>query len=153
MNNDTIRVYTTHLQSLQLGKTDYEKLREIKNADDSLLSNSKTILGKIKRGFSRRSIQADLVHELMKNSPHPYLLAIDMNDVPNSYTYFTVKGRMQDAFLKKGFGVGRTFAALSPTLRIDYIFADRNFKIKQFNRIVKNLSDHYMLLADVELKK
>jgi endonuclease/exonuclease/phosphatase family metal-dependent hydrolase len=59
---------------------------------------------------------------------------------------------MQDAFLKKGFGIGRTFSALSPTLRIDYIFADKHFKILQFNRLVKKLSDHYMLLADVELK-
>ena len=48
-----------------------------------------------------------------------------------SYTYFTVRGDMQDAFLKKGFGIGRTFSALSPTLRIDYIFADKNFKINQ----------------------
>jgi endonuclease/exonuclease/phosphatase family metal-dependent hydrolase len=59
---------------------------------------------------------------------------------------------MQDAFLKKGFGIGRTFTGLSPTLRIDYIFADRHFKIKQFNRITKKLSDHYMLVADVQLK-
>jgi endonuclease/exonuclease/phosphatase family metal-dependent hydrolase len=60
---------------------------------------------------------------------------------------------MQDAFLKKGFGIGRTFSGLSPTLRIDYIFADRHFRIKQFSRIARKLSDHYMLLADVELKK
>ena len=60
---------------------------------------------------------------------------------------------MQDAFLKKGFGIGRTFSNLSPTLRIDYIFADKNFKVKQFTRQVKKLSDHYMLVADVELKK
>ncbi|HUR65754.1 MAG TPA: endonuclease/exonuclease/phosphatase family protein [Chitinophagaceae bacterium] len=153
LNKDTIRVYTTHLQSLQLGKKDYERLREIKNANDSLLSNSRTILGKMKKAFSHRSIQADLVHEVMSNSPHPSLLGIDMNDVPNSYAYNTIKGSMQDAFLKKGFGIGRTFAALSPTLRIDYIFTDRHFTVKQFNRIVKNLSDHYMLLADVELKK
>ena len=46
---------------------------------------------------------------------------------------------MQDAFFKKGFGVGRTFAAISPTLRIDYIFADENFRIDQFNRIVKTI--------------
>ena len=46
---------------------------------------------------------------------------------------------MQDAFLKKGFGIGRTFSALSPTLRIDYIFTDKHFKIKQFNRIIKEL--------------
>jgi endonuclease/exonuclease/phosphatase family metal-dependent hydrolase len=56
---------------------------------------------------------------------------------------------MQDAFLKKGFGIGRTFNALSPTLRIDYIMADPRFRIRQFKRIVKEYSDHYMLVADV----
>ena len=42
---------------------------------------------------------------------------------------------------------------LKEQLRIDYIFADKRFKVRQFNRVVKNLSDHYMLVADVELMK
>jgi endonuclease/exonuclease/phosphatase family metal-dependent hydrolase len=153
LNNDTVRVYTTHLQSLQFKKRDYESIDRIKNADDSLLSNSRNILSKIKRGVSNRSIQADLIDEVLDISPHPVLFCADLNDVPNSYTYATVRGDMQDAFLKKGFGIGRTFSSLSPTLRIDYIFADDNFKIRQFNRIVKNYSDHYMLVADIQLKK
>jgi len=59
---------------------------------------------------------------------------------------------MQDAFLKRGFGLGRTFAAISPTLRIDYIFADDHFRIDQFRRIVRSYSDHYMLVADIKIK-
>jgi len=153
VNDDTIRVFATHLQSLQFGKKDYQRLDKIKNARDSLLSNSRSILSKLKKGFSYRSIQADLAHEIINDSPHPVLVCADLNDVPNSYTYFTVRGNMQDAFLKKGFGIGRTFAALSPTLRIDYIFTDKHFRITQFNRIVKKYSDHYMLVADVQLKK
>jgi endonuclease/exonuclease/phosphatase family metal-dependent hydrolase len=153
VNNDTIRVYTTHLQSLQFKAADYQKLNEIKDGDDSLISNSRTIFSKWKRGSTNRSIQADLIKEVLANSPHPVLFCGDLNDVPNSYTYFTIRGRMQDAFLKKGFGIGRSFSAISPTLRIDYIFADNHFKVKQFNRIVKNYSDHYLLVADMELKK
>ena len=153
VNNDTIRVYTTHLQSLQFKKTDYEKIDRIKNAEDSLLSNSRNILSKIKKAISNRSIQADLIDDVLGDCPNPVIFCADLNDVPNSYTYSTVRGDMQDAFLKKGFGIGRTFSALSPTLRIDYIFADDNFKIKQFNRIVKNYSDHYMLVSDIQLKK
>ena len=152
VNNDTVRIYTTHLQSLQLGKKDYEKINKITSAEDSLVSNSRSILSKLKRGISNRSIQADMISDMLEDSPHPVLVAADLNDIPNSYTYHTVRANMQDAFLKKGFGIGRTFTGLSPTLRIDYIFADNRFKIKQFNRIVKNLSDHYMLVADVQLK-
>ena len=152
VNDDTIRIYTTHLQSLQFGKRDYEKIGKIESAEDSLLTNSRTILSKIKKGFSYRSIQARIIDQVLGDSPYPVLFCADLNDVPNSYTYFTVRGDMQDAFLKKGFGIGRTFSALSPTLRIDYIFADDHFKIKQFKRLVKNYSDHFMLVADIELR-
>lgn len=152
VRDDTIRVYTTHLQSLQFGKEDYEKINEIKGVDDSLLSNSRTIFSKLKRGITNRSIQADIIGQVLEDSPYPLLFGGDLNDIPNSYTYATVRGKMQDAFLKKGFGIGRTFSALSPTLRIDYIFADHHFKIRQFKRILKKYSDHYMLVSDVQLK-
>ena len=152
INDDTIRVLSTHLQSLQFGRDEYAKIDEVKNVGDSLFDNSKTILSKLKHGAALRSIQADLVKQLIDDSPYPVLFAGDLNDVPNSYTYFTVKNDLQDAFLKKGFGIGRSFSGLSPTLRIDYIFADNNFKIQQFNRLVRKLSDHYMIVADVKLK-
>jgi endonuclease/exonuclease/phosphatase family metal-dependent hydrolase len=153
VNDDTIRVYTTHLQSLQFGKGDYERINKIETAEDSLITNSKTIFSKIKRGFSNRSIQANIIEQVLKDCPYPLLFCADLNDVPNSYTYFTVRGNMQDAFLKKGFGIGRSFSAISPTLRIDYIFADGHFQVRQFNRLVKNYSDHYMLVSDVRLRK
>lgn len=152
VNDDTVRIYTTHLQSLQFGKTDYERIEKIAHVEDGELSNSRSILSKLKKGISYRSIQANIINEVLGDSPHPVLFCADLNDVPNSYTYHTVRSDMQDAFLKKGFGIGRTFLALSPTLRIDYIFADKHFRIKQFTRIIKNYSDHYMLVSDVQLK-
>ncbi|MEO5563272.1 MAG: endonuclease/exonuclease/phosphatase family protein [Chitinophagaceae bacterium] len=152
VNDDTIRVYTTHLQSLQFGKNDYEKIDQIKGVEDSLLSNSRTIFSKIKRAVINRSTQAYIIGEVLDDSPYPLLFCADLNDVPNSYTYSKVRGNMQDAFLKKGGGIGRTFSSLSPTLRIDYIFAGDNFNILQFKRIVKDYSDHYMLVSDVQLK-
>jgi len=153
VDQDTVRVFTTHLQSLQFGRKDYEKIDQITNAKDSLLENSRSILSKLKKGFSYRSIQADIAHKIIADSPHPVIVCGDLNDVPNSYTYFTIRSNMQDAFLKKGFGIGRTFTSLSPTLRIDYIFTDKHFRVKQFSRIKKNFSDHYMLVADLEPKK
>ncbi|MDZ4793586.1 MAG: endonuclease/exonuclease/phosphatase family protein [Bacteroidota bacterium] len=152
VNKDTIRVFATHLQSLQFGRKDYERIDQITSARDSLMTNSRSILSKLKKGFSYRSIQANLANIIIRDSPHPVVVCADLNDVPNSYTYFTVRGNMQDAFLKKGFGIGRTFSALSPTLRIDHIFADKHFYVKQFNRIVKNYSDHYMLVTDLQFK-
>ena len=153
VNDDTIRVFVTHLQSVQFRQKDYEAIDEIKTARDSLFDNSKTLLAKLRKAMALRSSQADIARQIMDDSPYPIIFCGDLNDTPNSYTYSTIRGGMQDAFLKKGFGIGRTFSSVSPTLRIDYIFADENFRISQFTRVVKYLSDHFMLMADVELKQ
>jgi endonuclease/exonuclease/phosphatase family metal-dependent hydrolase len=126
-------------------------INEIKNYEDSIVSNSKTIFSKLKKGIVRRSVQANVIKEQLQKSTHPVVFCGDFNDVPNSYAYFTVRGDMQDAFLEKGNGIGRTFTSISPTLRIDYILASRNFSVQQFNRVQKNYSDHYMLVADLAL--
>jgi endonuclease/exonuclease/phosphatase family metal-dependent hydrolase len=147
---DTIRFYTTHLQSVLFKKNDYESIEEMKTADDSLLENSKNIFSKLSRAMIYRSRQARIVKEILANSPYPYIIAGDFNDVPNSYTYFTILGDdLSDAFLENGFGMGRTYSALSPTLRIDYILHSKDIRVKQFTRLIKNYSDHYMLVADL----
>lgn len=152
-NNDTVRIYTTHLQSVMLRKNELETIENIETPDDRLIQNSRPILGKLKTGFKSRSIQAGIIRGVLDKSPYPALLCADFNDVPNSYTYFTIKGNMQDAFLKKGSGFGRTFTSLSPTLRIDFIMASPELEVRQFNRIIKPYSDHYMLLADVRFRE
>ena len=104
------------------------------------------------RGIIFRAPQADFVKEEISKSAHPFVITGDFNDVPNSYTYFKISDGLQDAFLKKGFGIGRTFSALSPTLRIDHILTTKDFDVLQFNRQVKPLSDHYMIIADLKLR-
>lgn len=152
-NGDTVRVFTTHLQSVLFEKSDYEKIESLESVEDGFIDNSKGILSKIKKGIIIRSRQADKAKEILRQSPYPVLFTCDMNDVPSSYTYNTIRGDMQDVFLKKGLGIGRTFSSLSPTLRIDYIFADKNFFILQYKRYTQDLSDHYMQVADVKLLK
>ena len=153
LNNDTIRIYTTHLQSVQFRKKDFESIESIKNTDDGMVENSKNIFTKLRRGVVLRSSQAEEVKQRISESPHPYILTGDFNDVPNSYTYFTIKGReLQDAFLMTGLGVGKTFSYIAPTLRIDYLLTTKDFTVKQFNRVIKDYSDHYMLVADLQLK-
>lgn len=152
-NRDTIRLYTTHLQSVQFQKKDYETIENLKNNNVEVKS-SRGIFSKLKHGVINRSGQANLVKEEINKSPYPFILTGDFNDVPNSYTYFTIRDNdLQDAFLLAGLGVGKTYYNIAPTLRIDYIFTTKNFSVRQFNRIIKNYSDHYMLVADVRLEK
>lgn len=148
-----IRVFTIHLQSVRFGQQEYESIDEIKKREKSGFQDTRTIVGKLKRGYYYRSQQADIVKDLVQQSPYPVILCGDFNDVPNSYTYFTVKNHLQDAFVQKGAGIGRTFRYISPTLRIDYIFADTAFAIHQYHRLLAPYSDHYGVVADMSLAK
>jgi len=67
----------------------------------------------------------------------------DFNDVPNSYAYNTIGKGLQNTFAEKGSGIGRTFSGISPTLRIDNIFASEPFTVLQYTRIPKKMSDHF----------
>ena len=150
---DTIRIYTTHLQSFKFKQEDYEDMEKIKDQPDENLAASKSLVRKMKLAFARRGTQANIVRDEIDKSPYRLIICGDFNDVPNSYAYFRIKGQRQDAFLKKGFAIGRSFISLAPTLRIDYILADRSFEIKQFDLVDENLSDHLMLVSDILVKK
>lgn len=149
--NQKIRVFTTHLQSVRFENEEYSALSKIKKTDKSGLRDSKTIVHKLRFAYQYRGKQADFVKQKIQESPYPVIICGDFNDVPNSYTYFTIKGDLQDAFQKKGSGFGRTFQYISPTLRIDYILADKKFKIAQYQRIKVPYSDHYPIITDISL--
>lgn len=153
VNGKPVRLFTTHLQSVLFRSNDYRNLEIIKSADDSLIMASKSIIRKLKQGYTLRGYQADLVRQQLDASPHPEIICGDFNDVPNSYTYFQIKGDRKDAFIRSSSGLGRTFAHVSPTLRIDYIMADRAFEILQCKRFFLPYSDHYPVVADLRLTK
>jgi endonuclease/exonuclease/phosphatase family metal-dependent hydrolase len=150
---DTIRIYTTHLQSLKFKKQDYDDIEKIKQQEEDALPASKNIVYKMQLAFKRRAQQTDIITDEITQSPYPSVICGDFNDVPNSYTYFHIKGNRQDAFLKKSFGIGRTFNSLALTLRIDYILPSINFTVHQFGLVDEGLSDHTMLVSDISLNK
>jgi endonuclease/exonuclease/phosphatase family metal-dependent hydrolase len=151
VNGQTIRIFTTHLQSVLFRNKDFRNIEIIRNVDDSVLQASKSIVKKLKRAYSFRSAQADLVSTQLGQSPYPAIICGDFNDVPNSYTYSHIRGKKQDAFIKKGFGIGRTYVNLSPTLRIDFILADPEFEVLQCMRSSNPYSDHHPVIADLKL--
>ncbi|MEO8720083.1 MAG: endonuclease/exonuclease/phosphatase family protein [Ginsengibacter sp.] len=145
----TIRIFTTHLQSVRFESSDYESLSRLKHAKDPGYHDSRTIVSKLKNGYEHRFEQALMVKEQINKSPYPVIITGDFNDVPNSNTYFTIRGNLQDAFLKKGFFIGQSFRYISPTLRIDFILPDRKFEVIQFRVIHVPFSDHYPLETDL----
>jgi endonuclease/exonuclease/phosphatase family metal-dependent hydrolase len=157
---DTIRIGAFHMESYGFVQRDYEDLAKIRNQEDEDLRASRHIFGKMRYAFQRRGKQADLISGKVGESPFPVILCGDLNDVPASYSYRIVKGALDDAFLEKGAGLGKTFVSgrsrlltWLPTLRIDYIFTDRRLPVHQFTRTTGGLSDHRGLVADIELPK
>ena len=152
VNNQVVRIFNTHLQSVMFENSHYQILDNIK--EDPLkasVTESKAIAYRLRNAYVKRAGQAELLQAKIKNSPYPVIVCGDFNDVPNSYSYFTVKGNLQDAFLRKGAGFGKTLRMLSPTLRIDYILADKKFTVQQFNKIEVPYSDHYPVMADFNI--
>lgn len=150
VNEQTFRIFTTHLQSVRFMSEEYGTLRRLKRARDPGYRDSRTIVSKLKIAYEYRYQQAQIVKQKIAESPYPAIITGDFNDVPNSNTYFTIKGNMQDAFIKKGTFIGRTFRFISPTLRIDYILADKKFKVDQFKVVHTSYSDHYPIVADLQ---
>ncbi len=151
---DTIRVFNIHLQSLRFSKANLKYIDKPTVEDEkAALKESRKIIGKFKKGFLKRQVQADRIRAEINKSPYPVIITGDFNDVPNSYAYHTIGKGMNNAFVKRGTGLGRTFSGISPVLRIDNIFVDKKMDVLQFQLIKKKLSDHFPIIADVQMDK
>lgn len=136
-----IRVFNTHLETPGISKTDY--------SEEGKMKVSRSVLSKIKNSYQLRNIQAQRAADEIKKSPHPVIIAADLGDVPNSFSYKKLRSNLGDAFLEKGYGLGATLRHTSPTLRIDFLFFDPSLSILQFDNInTIRYSDHLPLLAD-----
>lgn len=147
VQKDTIRIFSAHLASYKLESSDYET---VSNADNSRVRG---LLGKMRRSFKLRSQQAGILRQEIDSCRLPLIVVGDFNDIPVSYTYRTVRGDLQDAFLQQGSGFGRTFSALSPTLRIDYVLPDRHFRVEDFAIYRRKGFEHFPVMARLSLSK
>jgi endonuclease/exonuclease/phosphatase family metal-dependent hydrolase len=139
-----------HLQSLKFSQENLNYLDKGTVPSEGNLAESKNIIYKIKLGVLKRASPANFIKDEMNHSPYPIIVCGDFNDVPVSYSYEKIGKGMKNAFVEKGSGISRTFSSISPTLRIDNIFTDQNFKVVDYTRIKKSYSDHFPIIADLE---
>lgn len=152
-NGDTFRVFNVHLQSQKFNKRNRAYAENPSLSHEGALEESQSLVRKLRRALKSRREQSRHIREEMEKSPYPVLLCGDFNDVPNSYAYYHIARDMQDAFIKKGSGVDRTYLGISPTLRIDYIFSDKSFEVLRYDCISRKFSDHYPVMADLFLRR
>jgi len=142
--NDTIRVMNMHLQSIGFKEADYKYVESLQEEyDEAELKGALNILRRLKRAFVKRSVQAEVVQNEIRNSPYPVILCGDFNDTPSSYTYRTISAEMNDGFRESGSGSGRTYVGPFPSFRIDYILHSPSLHSNNYTTIHEKLSDHY----------
>lgn len=147
VDKDTIRIYNAHLESMSIESENLNNL-------DGIKENYRQTLKKLKNGQVVRASQLGILEEHMNNSPYVNILVGDFNDVPYSYTYFTLKKYMNNAFEKAGRGFGFTYNKVLFFLRIDNIFYENPLNALQFKTHKEvDYSDHYPISASFNWEK
>ncbi len=140
---DTVRVYNLHLQSMHI---DQEALK-----NQSILEKAFwAVLERFEDGAVRRTEQIRAIEQHILESPHRHvILSGDLNDLPYSFSYITLKNHLENAFEMQGNGFGFSFNSfLLFFLRIDNIFYSPSIQCVDFelDRSI-DYSDHFPLKA------
>lgn len=150
-----VTLINNHLESNKLSeeeRTNYYQLT--KDVDtESLDAFTQMMSKRLTPAFKTRAIQAQMIAQIVKDNKNPYIIVCgDFNDTPISYTRFKVKGKLRDAFVDSGCGLGITYNKYRFLFRIDYILHSDN--IKSYNCTVGSLkdSDHYPLWCYLQLQ-
>ena len=151
LDGQKVRLLNIHLQTNAISVMADKVASEGNLQEKETWLNIRGIMGRYRRSARKRATQAKEIAGHINQSPYPTLVCGDFNDVPQSYTYYTVSSGLQDAFKRKGRGLGITYAGKIPGLRIDYILANHQFKILDHRILDSNFSDHYPVKSVVLL--
>lgn len=150
IDDDTVRIYNMHLQSIHMRKEDYKFLKDLsEDKETEEIEGSKKILRRLKVAFQRRGPQVDVIKTSIMNSPYPVIITGDFNDPPASYTYRMIAEGMKDAFREKGNGFGKTYNGIFPSFRIDYILHSEEISCDSFETLPEEFSDHNAVKANL----
>jgi len=140
--NDTIRVYNIHLESMRIDT----KVENLKKED------SERLFKRIGLTFTMQQFQTELVLMHKKQCKYKMVICGDFNNTAFSYVYRQIKGDLLDTFKEAGNGFGRTYNFKFFPVRIDFIFADKEFSINGFKAFNKRYSDHFPIMTTLSLK-
>lgn len=146
VNKDTLRLLDVHLASISLKQADLDLLTNPPSPaweKQHVRQHLFVIYHKLRKAFRLRERQLNRVLKVVTSSPYPVILCGDFNDTPSSNAYHRVAALLTDAFVKRGSGLGATYAGPLPFLRIDYLFASPALKITSYKKYDLQFSDHF----------
>lgn len=141
--DDTIRVYNIHLESLRINT----------NVDSLKKEKSERLFKRIGSTFKMQQFQMELFLMHKKQCRHKMVICGDFNNTAFSYVYRKIKGDLQDTYKEAGNGFGRTHDFKFFPVRIDFIFADEAFSVNGFKAYNEHYSDHFPIMTTLSLDK
>ncbi|WP_139925551.1 endonuclease/exonuclease/phosphatase family protein [Hymenobacter sp. DG01] len=149
-SQDTIRVYSFHLQSMSMEEKD---IVDSYSSKAGLKQKGLGLMRRFKRGAVARHWQVDTLVRRFERSPYPLLLCADLNDVPYSYSYDQLADHFQNAWATVGNGVGSTYNGRLPFVRIDNQFAGPQWRVADFQVHYEiPYSDHFPSTGTYQLR-
>ena len=140
--NDTIRIYNIHLQSFSIDK----------NKENFGQKDTEKLLNRFRTTFSKQETQVKKILEHSSSCTYKTIFMGDFNNTAFSWVYKQLKQGKKDAFIEAGTGFGKSFDYIFP-FRIDFILADAKISIEDFTTYDVKYSDHYPIMARINLEK
>ncbi|TDQ23806.1 endonuclease/exonuclease/phosphatase family protein [Tenacibaculum caenipelagi] len=136
-NNDTIRVYNVHLESLKINP----------HKENFGEKNSERLFKRLANGFVKQVDQTNLILQHENSWIGKKIVCGDFNNTAYSWAYKQLAKNKKDAFIECGIGLGKSFRYAYP-MRIDFVLTDKEATINQFKTYNNlELSDHYPIMA------
>ena len=158
----TLMVINCHLETQSLSIDERAKfsrlVHDVAKGDvekDSVESGSTYFLGKLSASAQKRAPQADIIAEFIeKNSDTSTIVCGDFNDIPLSYTHYTISKNLTDCFQKKGRGFGFSYCHNAMRVRIDHIMCSSDIEplMCKVDSEMKS-SDHFPVVCNFLLPK
>lgn len=146
-NEQKVAVYNVHLHS-------FAGIRPWEEGWRRVLSPTawKEALQAYRSDFRVRGDQARVLRRMLDAEPYPFIVCADLNSTPHNWVYHYLARGLHDAFGEAGQGWGGTFPARFPLVRIDYIFASKDWTVHKAYVDKAVASDHRPVVAELRLR-
>lgn len=153
VKGSTIRIINVHMQTTSFDRM-RSKAAQARGARNEDLENEiyAQYTDNFEANIIRRAEQAKVIASVIEATEHSVILCGDLNDIPGTYTYETLKGDLKDGFMTAGEGYGATYRYFHNILRIDYLFHSSSLQGIKYGVIPYEMSDHNPVYLEVGLQ-
>ncbi len=137
-DEDTIRLYNIHLESLKINP----------NKEHFGEENNEKLLGRLQTTFKKQASQVAIFLSHEKTWSGKKVIGGDFNNTAFSWVYNNISSHKKDAFVEAGKGFGKTFDYSFP-MRIDFILTSQEIEINHFTTFDEKFSDHFPIQARI----